>query len=162
MWLESSQRAQMHLGFSRKNWMLRVWWKTLSKLLGMLHIVLKQWTGSLVWVVWLWFPETGWIICLKQVMAMPTWLGTRWPFLKVAEEICAINRNVPEVFPGKKNPRWPRSPFRLFFYPKKGLLWGLSSLRSVSVNNIRRINKPYLLEREKKVVFLTAIVMYIS
>lgn len=27
---------------------LAVWWKTLSKLLGMPHIVLKQWTGSLV------------------------------------------------------------------------------------------------------------------
>lgn len=33
---------------------------------------------------------------------MPTWLGTRWPFLKAAEEICAINRNVQEVFPGRK------------------------------------------------------------
>jgi len=150
MWLESSQSAQMHLGFSRKNWTLRVWWKALSKLLGMLHIVLKQWTGSLVWVVGLWFPETGWIICLKQVMAMPTWLGTRWPFLKVAEEICAINRNVPEVFPGRKILGDQDLLFSYFLPPKKGSFEGLSSLRSVSVNNIKMINKPYLLEGKRK------------
>ena len=51
---------------------------------------------------------------------MPTWLGTRWPFLKVAEEICAINRNVPEVFPGRKILGDQDLLFSYFFTPKKG------------------------------------------
>lgn len=47
MWPQPPQSAQTHLGFSRRNWTLMIQLKTQSKLLGMLHIVLKQWTGSL-------------------------------------------------------------------------------------------------------------------
>ena len=38
----------------------------------------------------------------------------------------------------------------IFLPPKKGSFGGLSTLRSVSVNNIKMINKPYLLEGERK------------
>ena len=54
---QSLQNAQDHLGFSRQNLTVMVWWGTLSKLLEMLHIVLKQWTGSLLGGTLVWFPE---------------------------------------------------------------------------------------------------------
>lgn len=62
---------------------------------------------------------------------MPTWLGTRWPFLKAAEENCAINRNVRQVFPGRKTLGDQDLPL-ILLSTKKRLFLGLSSLRSES------------------------------
>lgn len=52
--------------------------------------------------------------------------------------------------------------FSAIFLPPKRGSFGVFLLLDLSVNNIKRINKPYLLEREKEAVFLTAIVMHIS
>lgn len=105
---------------------------------------------ALFWGALVQFPEIGWIISLNQVIVISTWLDSRWHFLKASEEVHVINRNLWEIFPGR-NALVDQGLLVLpISITNKGLLLGLSSLRSVSIIKWGGWRRPHFFREGKE------------